>query len=863
MVRGWIAVACLAASWLFGMGYFAPARPLVAICLVVAAVVFFSGFRLRRPSWLLVGMGSGLLLPAVLLMPWPWKAIAVLLAIGLWVQRIPLAPNRWTQRLGDGAVIAAILLLVQAVTLHAYQVGTARNHELPGPLIALVAGVVGMLGVDVAVDGSMIVFREVLAQNRIAASWELLLDPTSVLFLVGGLAWLACYGSTQIPRGARGAWYRRLTLRLTLVWALWLPLRAALLIALVIHRTLRADPQTLPNVGDVFVNNWIHAGLMVPLAALAAIFLVSSTVDPAHRRGSVRSSRQKMSLPTALRSAGLVVAGVTIVMVAIFWVPTGKPQAGRIMFVERHSTWEPTIEPYGTEIYGEAGSYTYAAIYEFCGQFFQMSRLLEHEAIDDQRLAECDVLIIKTPTARYAPEEVDAVERFVRGGGGLLMIGDHTNVFNMNTYLNDVSRRFGFTFRNDLLFCVSSPYEQKHHPPPMQHPALQHMPPLDFAVACSIDPGRSAGRMVIRAAGLWSLAPAYQEVNYHPQAEYRPEMQYGAWCQAWATYRGKGRVIGFGDSTLFSNFCTYQPGKAELFLGMVQWLNHRSWTNAPWAWWLLRLPSVLIGVLLAGWGIWMGWPSVGGRRLAMASGLAAWALATMLVEAWNRTAMPWPIAERPIPHVVIDREISEVPLFTGAFADDREGLGYGMLEQWIPRLGHSLSRRNGSDVFFGDALVIITPTRSVSDHYLDALKRFVLDGGHLLVIDSPDVQGSTALSLLEAFDMAAFPTDPLSQALPLHVLGSSCRPPMLASHAIIGGEPIGWWNDQVVAARSQHGQGMVTAIGFGSLFNDAAMGFHWLAAPDEETLERYEVLYALLRLALPPSPRQAESSSGD
>ncbi len=855
MVRGWIAVACLAASWLFGVGYFAPARPLVGICLVVTAVVLLSGLRLRRPSWLLVGLGSGLLLPAILLMPWPWKAIAVLLAIGLPLQRAVLAPSRWTQRLGNGAVLASLMLLVQASILHGYQVGTARDRELPGPLTALVASVVRLLGVDVAVDGVMIVFREVLAQHRIAATWELLVDPTSLLFLVGGLVWLACYAWTRIPFDARRSWYLRWTLRLTLVWALWLPLRAAFLIALVTHRTLRADPQTLPNVGDVFVNSWIHAGLVVPLAALAAVFVVFHTGDSDHHRGKSRSSRRKLSLPTALQSTALVVAGVTILMVAVFWVPTGQPRAGRIMFVERHSTWEPTIEPYGTEIYGEAGSYTYAAIYEFCGQFFEMSRLLEHEAIDDQRLAACDVLIIKTPTARYAPEEVDAVERFVHGGGGLLMIGDHTNVFNMNTYLNDVSRRFGFTFRNDLLFCVSSPYEQQYHPPPMRHPALQHLPPLDFAVACSIDPGRSAGRMVIRAAGLWSLPPAYQEVNYHPQAEYRPDMQYGAWCQAWATYHGKGRVIGFGDSTLFSNFCTYQPGKAELFVGMVQWLNHHSWADAAWAWWLLRLPSVLVGGLLAGWGIRIGWPSVGGRRLAMASILAAWAFSTMFVESWNRAAMPWPVAQRPIPHVVIDREISEVPLFTGAFADDPEGLGYGMFEQWIPRLGHSLSRLSGSDVFSGDALVIITPTRSVSDRYLEDVKRFVSGGGHLLVMDSPDVQDSTAHSLLEAFGMAAYPIAPLPEPLPLHVLDSDHQPPMLASHAIEGDEPIGWWNEHVVAARSRHGQGTVTAIGFGSLFNDAAMGFHWLPEPDAETLERYEALYALLRLALPPSSR--------
>jgi hypothetical protein len=344
-------------------------------------------------------------------------------------------------------------------------------------------------------------------------------------------------------------------------------------------------------------------------------------------------------------------------------------------------------------------------------------------------------------------------------------------------------------------------------------------------------------------------------VNYHPQAEYRPDMQYGAWCQAWATHAGKGRVIGFGDSTLFSNFCTFQPGKAELFLGMVQWLNHRSWWDSAAAWWLLRVPAILLGLALTGWGVWQSCRLIGGRRLALASALAGWALAALLVDAASRAAMPWPRALRPIPHVVIDREISEVPLFTGAFADDRDGHGYGMFEQWIPRLGHTISRRSGREVFGGDALVIITPTRSISDEYLDGLRSFVENGGHLLLLDSPDVQGSTAYSLLKAFDLSSYqaPMDP--EAPPLRVADCDVQPPMLASKGIVGGEPVAWWNDHVVAARIRHGQGMVTAIGFGSLFNDAAMGFHWLPEPEEATLERYEALYALLRSALPPSPR--------
>jgi hypothetical protein len=67
---------------------------------------------------------------------------------------------------------------------------------------------------------------------------------------------------------------------------------------------------------------------------------------------------------------------------------------------------------------------------------------------------------------------------------------------------------------------------------------------------------------------------------------------------------------------------------------------------------------------------------------------------------------------------------------------------------------------------------------------------------------------------------------------------------------IEGGQPLAHWNDTVAAARVSVGKGSVTAIGFGSLFNDAAMGYHWLVEPDAEMRQRYDGLYTLLRAAL-------------
>ena len=42
-------------------------------------------------------------------------------------------------------------------------------------------------------------------------------------------------------------------------------------------------------------------------------------------------------------------------------------------------------------------------------------------------IIDCYVLILKVPTTRYKPEEVAVVRDFVDNGGGLLLIGEHTD----------------------------------------------------------------------------------------------------------------------------------------------------------------------------------------------------------------------------------------------------------------------------------------------------------------------------------------------------------------------------------------------------------------------------------------------------
>lgn len=851
MTRAWIGTALLAASWLLSLGYFQPANYLAWFCALAAATVLLSDLSICWPDRRHGVAAILLLLPTAWLMPLPYKAIPVLLAAGLIVQISPVA-RLWPRKLGQGAVAAGAILLAQFLVLHAYSILTARSHELPWPLAKLVGAVPQLLGIDAAADGSVVATHGLGETRRFAATWELVVDPATLCFFVGGLIVLGLsYGGVSNGDDRWRRWLRSAGVFLAVTLA-WVPFRVALVMAIVFHRALRADAITIPNVADVLVSSWIHI-LLLAGPVFMAIRLIGkpSAQDEGGQPENDEPTTSASQRWSRLSAPLLIGVGVAILTVLLHWDPVGRLKNGRIMFVERHSTWEPTTEPYGTTVYGEAGSYNYAGIFEYCGQYYEMLRLLQHEEINNETLDRCDVLVIKTPTSRYSTNEVAAVVRFVQRGGSLLMIGDHTNVFNMNTYLNDVSRHFGFTFRNDLLFRVGSPYVQEYRPPLVAHPIVQDVPPMNFAVSCSIDPGTSIGRMAIRNSGLYNLPPAYQEMNYHPQAEYRHDMQYGAWCQMWATRHGKGRVVAFADSTLFSNFCVFQPGKTDLFLGMINWLNRASVFDVLWVRLLVVLPFGLAGLVLLNSGLRQGWRRNASWLVMAAAGLAGWTAGSLAIIIYGDLAMPPPVVDRPMTHVVIDRTLSEVPLHTGAFPDDKDGLGYGLLEQWIPRIGNYISRQSGADAFTGDALVIVSPTRSVSKDYRDRLVQFVETGGHVLVFDAIDLEGSTANSLLWPFGLASsHATQPIEQG-EVRLAGSDLKTPLDVSCQITGGEPIAWLGDMPIAARVRHGDGTVTAVGCGALFNDMNMGTSWLVPPDDDMRNRYEVLYALLRAALP------------
>jgi hypothetical protein len=322
-------------------------------------------------------------------------------------------------------------------------------------------------------------------------------------------------------------------------------------------------------------------------------------------------------------------------------------------------------------------------------------------------------------------------------------------------------------------------------------------------------------------------------------------------------------VVAFTDSTIFANFSIFDRGKSQLFLGMLEWLNH---APRPFAsTWLL-----VFGLLLAfgaGWA-WIRWSGDG--ILALTGGLAGWALAAWLANGLHASAMPEPAPEHPLVRVAVDRTLTRVRLPKGGFIGGKAD-GYGLFERSVQRLtkvadfpeepGRTwttfrVEGERPSAAFDAALAVYILPSEAPDEDFLRDLKGYVEAGGKLLVLDAPENTKSTADKLLAPFGLKILRGQPVVPPPPegQFVEESRLTTPegwprisVASAFEVIGGVPLCRRGDRAVAAAIRFGKGTVTVVGFGTRFSDANMGITDQEPPTPEIRKVFDFELSLLR----------------
>ena len=480
--------------------------------------------------------------------------------------------------------------------------------------------------------------------------------------------------------------------------------------------------------------------------------------------------------PAAVLAVTSALAGLVLAVILGYADP-GNLKKGRILVDETHSNWEWTDIPFDTTSVGIRAEYNYYCLVDYLSHHYEVET--SAAGISRSALDSVDVLVIKTPTEPFTPEEIETVMKFVRTGGGLLLVGDHTNLFGMTDFLNPIAERFGMGFRYDDTFDLATTgLSVFKRPDTVFHPALRGVDHFKFLTSCTAV-GGAGTEPVMLGCGLGSEDVDYGHANFFGNIAYDLCDRYGLFLQACARRFEHGRVLLFTDSTCFSNFCLFGPGARELIVGFVDYLN-REGVRYPW----------VHPVALAAFGIACALATTQWLRLRSGFGwLCIWvcaglAVGTCAVSSLNAAVHgPLPVVDVS-PVVVFDTEHTDATLFNYlGVARERGTRGFEQFYLCARRIGMYPTAGGTADIMrlSPDGVVLIEPCKVFSEEELALLAEYVRRGGRLLIVDSILNQRSTANQVLGQFGMM---THLVADAVEMS--GPMDSPP----HAVVGGSPV-------------------------------------------------------------------------
>lgn len=487
----------------------------------------------------------------------PWLAAGLWLAGGAadyWLCRaIPSPRSRLTRVL----TLHLACLVIGWATAVAADYAAMRWKDGVPVLAALVDGLLGLTGMQAAHAAGDVHLTTMAGALRFAVSFDGMAAKVPLLCLVLAVVWLL-WTETALREVLRRTGILAAVLLATTV------VRTACVILLAngLFEFVGYESEELPYrpFMDEAFGVWSHLPFLLAAGGLLVRWLprpLASATPPA-------------PLP---RRAWLAVPAVFLLACAAFWKPQGTIKNGKVVISTYHSQWSRCDRPYDREWYGADSGYNYACVKRLFEAFHPVS--LANGPLTAADLTGAGVLVIYDPDRRFSQDEIELVRGFVRGGGGLLVVGDHTNVFGSASHLNELCEPFGFQFRDDVLFDLDEDFHQVIDAPPLASSFWHGMSFFKLRGPASIRPTSFWTRCVYQVMHAKSVRAIYSVNNFYPPPHDSPQMKQGRFCVAAAAHYGSGRVAAWGDSTVFSNFEIFYPGKYEYLLNTLHWLNHK------------------------------------------------------------------------------------------------------------------------------------------------------------------------------------------------------------------------------------------------------------------------------------------------
>jgi len=429
----------------------------------------------------------------------------------------------------------------------------------------------------------------------------------------------------------------------------------------------------------------------------------------------------------------------------------GHEKSGRILIDEYHTDWEPSNIEMDKEWYGENSTYNYYSWAQWLDNYYDLS-INEDKFLTSDLIENYDILVLKCPTYGYKEQEINDILEFVQDGGGLYLLGDHTNLFGMNENLNELSSNFDIIFNTDSTYDLETEgLSSYNHLDFLSHPIVQNVEKFNFLTSCSLQAPINSENIIV-GNKLVAEPGTYSTTKFFRENKNIPDINHGLILQSAAVKSGKGRILAFTDSTVFSNFCIFMSDYTDFNLGAIEYLNREnaySYINT-----ILFLVSIVSSAVL--FKLLRKEKKIFVLFLVICIGLLSFSVSAVVFSNINKINYSLPTAHSDYTKICFEQEHSnfittvEPYPYTYDFSNY-----YNVFYVWTQRLGYipSLEKTLEDSIIDSDVTVIINPTTSFTEKELSSLQSYVNNGGNILVLDGKDNTNSTSNELLSSFDI--------------------------------------------------------------------------------------------------------------
>ncbi len=433
----------------------------------------------------------------------------------------------------------------------------------------------------------------------------------------------------------------------------------------------------------------------------------------AHRGSSGRQARLRH----------VVGVGLPAILLAIFVVgsaawstaPGVTPMDVCFLELDMLGSWQtPADTPYG----GAFSGASFGLLPKYLEAYGHRTRVVDR--VEREAISNTDLVVIINPGRTLETDERDALFAFVKTGGALVVMGDHTNVGGVMDFVNAIVEPVGLGLRFDSAVAARHKWVN----------ALRLAPPLDalyrpedvqVSIGASVwsRPSLLAAPLLVGEAAFSDPGdPTNTEHALLDNLEHDRGERYGELALAIGRPYGKGRIILFGDTSGFQNVSL--ADSAPYVASLLEWIadGPPAWSglcrtllvaalilSAPIALRALRERGALLIVL----------------ALLVATGVAGWTAAA-------RLRLPLPV----------DAGFAFVDLSHGQHVST-EPLGGESLDGLIVSLARTgylpLLVKRGSlpPIGASDLYVSVAATSPLGRHEITRLERGIADGARAIV----------------------------------------------------------------------------------------------------------------------------------